>query len=139
MQNIFDVNDKVVGRLRSNTPYTIYDPARPDDEYDDYDSPFVSISFGGPVPAAGDRGIIGARYDGQIIFWAVSCYGPTAEEARYAKWMVFNLLQGYEPEGASELIAKGSMAYSRKSNTVRPALFVESMAFEARTNLIIRT
>lgn len=139
MQNIFEVLDEVTQRLRDKTPYTIYDPARPDDEYDDYSRPFVAISSGGPVPASGDRGIIGTRYDGKILFWSISIYAPSPEEARYAKWRVFDALEGFVPENASELIAKGGMAYSRKSNKVRPALYVETLAFECRTNLVIKT
>lgn len=139
MKNIFDVHLEVVQRLRDNTPYTVYSPARGDDEYDDYSKPFIAISNGGPVPAAGDRGIIGARYDGKILFWSINTYAPDSDEALYAKWRVLDLLEGFVPENATELIAKGGMAYSRKRNEVRPALFVESIAFEARTNLILRS
>lgn len=128
-------NQEVIQRLRDKTPYAVVHPARNDDEYDDYSEVFIAVSYGGPVVAARERGIVGTRYDGKVVFWAISIYAPDPDEAAYAKDWVFDVLEGFKPSNTSELVAKSGMAFSRKRNTIRPAVYVESLSFESLTNL----
>lgn len=130
-------NREVIQKLRDDTPYTVVHPARNDDDYDDYGEVFIAVSFGGPVVAAREKGIIGTKYDGKVIYWAISIYAPDPDEAAYAKDLVFDVLEGFKPTNTSELIAKSGMAFSRKRNTVRPAVYVENLSFEAVTNLAL--
>ena len=97
--------------------------------------PFVVLSFGGPIRAAMDRGLVSAKHDVTILYISLDVYAGRADDAEEIKGYLFEHLTGFVPVGASELVPTGGMSYSRSSNSTRPTQYIAALSFECRGNL----
>lgn len=98
-------------------------------------SPYIVLSFGGPIRSARDKGIVSTKYDTTILYCTVEVYAPRSDDAALIKDDVVKRLTGFRPTDCGEMVLEGGLAYSRASNDVRPTIYVESTAFTTRGNL----
>lgn len=134
-------------QIRNSFPFPVYVSELPEDDELQFDSrgtmtPYIVLSFGGPVRSAGGRGIVSTRRDSQIVFLTVEVYAPTSDIARKLKGKIIDALLGYRvfsggDQITGELTFSGGMSYSRSSNTIRPTQYIEAQSFQTVTNLIV--
>lgn len=97
--------------------------------------PYYVISFGGPIRAAAGRGITSVRDDVMRSYVSVYCVAPDADAMRSIKNTAFDVLTGYIPDNASELIPEGGLAYGQGNTTIRPTRYMKFLVWTYRTNL----
>ena len=133
--------EDVQRQIESLVQYPVYVAEIPADKSLVFDKqtgimqPFVVLSFGGPIRAALDRGLVSARYDTTILYITVDAYAGRAKDAETIKGYLFENLTGFVPKDASELVPTGGMTYSRSSNSTRPTQYIAALSFECRGNL----
>lgn len=134
------IHNDIIARLRDNLPLEVFDSEVPDEQNLPTSNgmlrSYVVIYFSEPVRAAVSRGIISTRRDLQRAGTTVQIVSPRSGDARMWADKVKNLLVGYKPPDASELVLEGGAATNNGTGSTRPTTFSRYIAFSFYTNLI---
>ncbi len=99
-------------------------------------NPYAIYYFVPPVRSARDRRLTGTRGDTLVSGFTVRVFSDTAEDALSAIDSLYDIFAGYKPFNCGELSLESGAPYSVGSTIVSPQLYVESLFFSFRTNLI---
>lgn len=97
--------------------------------------PFLVVSFGAPIRAAGDHGLVNSRNDTKIGSVVVRVVSSTAESARQVRDKVVYWLEGWSPSNSGELLLEMGIGTDNATATTKPTRFYQTIGFTYRTNL----
>lgn len=134
------IEEAIESRLDANMAQQIFNSEAPEDAelaiVNGLFKPYLVLYFGGPVRAQGDHHIVSTRHDTTIFYCTVQVNAARYTEARDIKDRVVELLTGFRPPNAGEMILEGGMGYSRNAGSKElPTVYVRETAFTMRANL----
>jgi len=132
------IEDDILAVLRT-TVFQVFDSEAPEDSVipvtNGLFSPYLSVYFGGPISAPGDKHLTSNRNDTTIVTCTVQVNAARSSEAKSVKDIVVNLLTGHTPPDAGSMTLEGGMGYSKASTIDRPTVYIRELAFSMRANL----
>lgn len=135
------IQDDIIARLRANLPLDVYDAEVPDTKSlptsNTLVKPYIVVYFSEPVRAAVGRGIVSSRLDTNRAGLTVQVVAPRSVDARKYADSVKNILAGYKPPDAGELILEGGAAADNGTANASPTAFSRYVAFSFFCNLIV--
>ena len=127
------VENSVLSRLRDNVNPRVVETENGTDEGIAY--PFLVVSFGTPIRAAGDHGLVNSRNDTKIGSVVVRVVSTTAESARQVRDKVVYWLEGWSPANSGELLLEMGIGTDNATATTKPTRYYQTVGFTYRTNL----
>lgn len=97
--------------------------------------PYIILTFGGPVRAARDRGIVGSARDTNVMWVMLECVSNDRNVARDLKVKAMSALVDLEPSDSGRLTLDGGNSYTFAKTTSVPLRFVENLRFSFHHNL----
>lgn len=98
--------------------------------------PYIVATFGGPVRANNDRGIVGSRHDTSIVWMVLECVSNDETVARDLKFDALGLLVDFTPTNGGRITLDGGGPRTISKTTTVPLRFVETAMLSFRHNLI---
>lgn len=127
------VENSILSRLRDNVLSRIVETENGTDT--GIAMPFLVVSFGAPIRAAGDHGIVNSRNDTKIGSVVVRVVSSTAESARQVRDKVVYWLEGWSPSNSGELLLEMGIGTDNATATTKPTRYYQTIGFTYRTNL----
>lgn len=127
------VENSILSRLRDNVNPRVVETENGTDEGIAY--PFLVVSFGTPIRAAGDHGLVNSRNDTKIGSVVVRVVSTTAESARQVRDKVVHWLEGWSPANSGELLLEMGIGTDNATATTKPTRYYQTIGFTYRTNL----
>ena len=97
--------------------------------------PFIVVSFGTPVRAAGDHHLVSSRNDTKIGVVTFRVVSTTAASARQVRDKLVNWMEGWSPTNSGEMILEIGVGTDNATTNVKPDRFYQTLGFTYRTNL----
>lgn len=92
--------------------------------------PFFTVSFGGLQEAvSNNRGIVGAKADGNEATIVIQCVGSTKDTSRQVHDLIWNKLIGYVPTNCGEIRAALYAGPGKVSSLGNPTRFASMQSF----------
>lgn len=134
------VQDSIIVRLDTSLPLDVYDSEVPDEKQLPLSGglmqSYIVVYFSEPVRAATGRGIISTRRDLHRAGCTVQVVSPRSGDARMWADSVKDLLVGFIPPDASEMVLEGGAASNNGTATSKPTQYSRYIAFSFYTNMI---
>ncbi len=127
------IENSVLSRLRDNVNPRVVESENGTDKGIAY--PFLVVSFGTPIRAAGDHGLVNSRNDTKIGSVVVRVVSDTAESARQVRDKVVYWLEGWSPANSGELLLEMGIGTDNATATTKPTRYYQTIGFTYRTNL----
>lgn len=127
------VENSILDRLRENVLSRVVETENAADT--GIAMPFLVVSFGTPIRASGDHGLVSSRNDTKIGSVVVRVVSATAESARQVRDKVVYWLEGWSPENSGELLLEMGIGTDNATPTTKPTRFYQTIGFTYRTNL----
>lgn len=97
--------------------------------------PYVVVTFGGPIEAANGRHMSNRRMNLLLSWTIITCVAPIDEDAVKIKSEVIDLLWGFSPDDASEMVMTGGTAQSSTNSALSPYRFMHTVMFQIPHNM----
>jgi len=113
------IEDDILAVLRT-TVFQVFDSEAPEDSVipvtNGLFSPYLSVYFGGPTSAPGDKHLTSTRNDTTIVTCTVQVNAARSSDA-------------------GSMTLEGGMGYSKASTIDRPTVYIRELAFSMRANM----
>ena len=100
-----------------------------------YFSPYISVSFGGPVEHRPSRGICGARKSSMQYWTVATVVTPDDDTGLLLKGKLLDRLTGFTPTDGTELVPSGGQAQSAANENKVPLIYQHRVMFTFYQNM----
>lgn len=97
--------------------------------------PYIVLTFGGPIRAARDRGIVASKHDTSLVWCLAECVSNDLSVARKLKFDVLGALVDFEPDNSGAMVLDGGYSYTRAQTNAIPLRYVETARLVFHHNL----